>query len=77
MLALAAWIKFYDQIETAIVMTGILGASLAFYLGAQGRWAKHIISDKAAAASSERVSTQILVQGSFADKPTPPSGARC
>ncbi|KAK9864777.1 hypothetical protein WJX84_005167 [Apatococcus fuscideae] len=58
MLALAAWIKFYDQIETAIVMTGILGASLAFYLGAQGRWAKHIISDKPAA--SDRAGEPVL-----------------
>ncbi|KAK9840263.1 hypothetical protein WJX74_006466 [Apatococcus lobatus] len=60
MLTLAAWIKFYDQIETAIVMTGILGASLAFYLGAQGRWAKHIISDKATAASSDRAGEPVL-----------------
>ena len=63
MLALAAWIKFYNQIETAIVMTGILGASLAFYLGAQGRWAKHIISDKASSAASDRVSSLLALVG--------------
>ncbi len=62
MLALAAWIKFFDQIETAIVMTGILGVSLAFYLGAQGRWAKHIISDKATSSASDRVNSPVFLK---------------